>query len=96
MCELRTLKIECCPQEAQQLLGQIESAEKSESEATLEHLSEFPTFLSHLFTVQGNGGSTVTGKLLVSLNPSDLFMRLMAAVVAGDINALVIDHKSCL
>ncbi|MEH6579568.1 MAG: hypothetical protein V7731_21120 [Amphritea sp.] len=96
MCELRTLKIECCAHEKEQHIDQLESAEKSESEATLEYFFVFLNFSSHLFTVQGDGGSTVTGKLLVSLNPSDLFMRLMAAVVTGDINALVIDHKSCL
>ncbi|MEH6579570.1 MAG: hypothetical protein V7731_21130 [Amphritea sp.] len=91
------LKIECCSQEAQQLIDQLESAEKSESvKHLLKSLFDLLEILSELFTVQGDGRSAATGKLFVSLNPTDLFRRLVAAVVAGDINALAIEHKRIL
>ncbi|MEH6579569.1 MAG: hypothetical protein V7731_21125 [Amphritea sp.] len=94
MCELRSLKIECCTQEAQQLIDQLESAEKSVLvKQTLESLFDLPEFRNELFTVQGDGHSADAGKLFVLLDPTDLFRRLVTAVVAGDIKALLIEHK---
>lgn len=78
------------------LSGDIEKADNEALEKVLKALFSLPDFLKELISIQGDLCSTGARELLVTLNPSNSFLRLAAAVRAGDINALIVEHERFL
>lgn len=62
----------------------------------LNKLFSLPDFGKKLVRLDSDYGSAGTGELLVTLNPSDCFRSIAAAVATGDIDALVVEHERFL
>lgn len=45
-----------------------------------------------LFTFETSVGAAGTSEIVISLNPTDLFRRILIAVKAGDIDGLVVEY----
>lgn len=79
-----------------QLRGDINASENADLKQVFKALLGFPNFLKELISIQSNNGSARAGELLVFFNPSDLFLRIAVAIGAGDVDALVVEHKRIL
>jgi len=50
-------------------------------------------FSKEVRAINVDDGSAPAGELLVRLEPSDRLRRILAAIAAGDVDALVVEHK---
>lgn len=55
-------------------------------------LLDTPDFLEKLFRLKIDDGSTRASKVLVSLDPTDCFRMLLAAIRTGDFDSLIVEN----
>jgi len=59
-----------------------------------QHLFSILDLRREIACVNANDGSTGASKILIRLEPSDRLRRISSAILAGDIDALVVEHKN--
>ena len=80
-------------------LSRLERAVRTASPSlkeVLESLFDLPDFFQKLFAFNGYFGSAPANKQVITLEPTDLFRRVLAAILANDIDALVVEHTQLL
>jgi len=59
-------------------------------------LFNFLDLSKEVVTVQPDRRSTRTGELLIRLEPSDRLRRIFSAILARDVDTLIVEHKNLL
>ena len=95
--QMMKLKIKTDTEDLQELFIKLGIEFQTTTDASLKQVSkriiDLFKLADEIFTVDVDYGSTCTSECLVTFQPTDAFARFTAAVVARDIDSLLIEHN---